>query len=202
MINSKSALGIFFRIPESGKVKKRLAEQIGDELALKAYQAMLYETMKKVETLEGIDIYGFYEGNLQISVELPTTFTYIPQIGKDLGQRMSNAVAYLFEKGYGKVVLIGSDSPDLPFKFITEAFRLLSLHEIVIGPARDGGYYLIGMNKPLNLIFNNISWGSDEVLKKTLLMTKKANIKYSLLPEWYDIDDLEGLKQWKYYYVM
>lgn len=196
MASSKSALGIFFRIPELGKVKKRLAQQIGNELALKVYEVMLYQTIKKVEKLNGIDIYGFYEGSIKLPVELPTTFTYIPQTGKGLGQKMSNAVASLFEKGYDNVVLIGSDSPDLPSDYIKEAFQMLGSNELVIGPAKDGGYYLIGMSKPLKEIFKGIVWGGDNVLKDTLLKAKEVHIKHFLLPEWYDIDDLESLKRW------
>ncbi|MCX8030131.1 MAG: TIGR04282 family arsenosugar biosynthesis glycosyltransferase, partial [Thermodesulfovibrionales bacterium] len=197
MSKSASALGIFFRIPKLGKVKRRLAEQIGDELALKAYQAMLSETIKNVQKLAGIDIYGFYDGSLEPSLDFPQNIYYIPQKGKDLGQRMSKAVNYLFEAGYKKVLLIGSDSPDLPLEFINEAFHKLDSYTLVIGPAQDGGYYLIGMNKPFDEIFENISWGNEEVLKNTLLKAKESAIRYFLLPEWYDIDDLESLKRWR-----
>lgn len=196
MGKSESALGIFFRIPELGKVKRRLAKQIGDEEALKVYQAMLIETMKNVQKLEGINLYGFYAGSLEPSLEFPSTISYIPQKGIDLGERMLNALAYLFEKGYKKVVLIGSDSPDLPIDYIKQAFQMFNKYALVIGPSKDGGYYLIGMNKPLNEIFKDIVWGSKHVFQDTLLKAKEANINFFLLPEWYDIDDLESLIRW------
>lgn len=197
MGKSESALGIFFRIPELGKVKRRLAKQIGDELALKAYQAMLNATMKNVQRLEGIDIYRFYDGSLESSIDFSSTFYYVPQTGRDLGHRMSNAVNYLFEKGYKKVVLIGSDSPDLPIDYIKQAFQMFNTCELVIGPSKDGGYYLIGMSKPFDEVFGNIVWGSNHVLKDTILKVKGADIKFFLLPEWYDIDDLESLQMWQ-----
>lgn len=193
---NKSALAVFFRIPEYGRVKKRLASQIGDDMALMAYQAMLYETLRNVQKLKGTDIYGFYEGSLESARDFPKAVCYIPQKGKNLGHRMSNAVNYLLEARYKRIVMIGSDSPDLPLDFIQKAFDMLNLFELVIGPAKDGGYYLIGMSKPINQIFKGITWGRNDVLKKTLSKANQYGIYYYLLPEWYDIDDLANLTIW------
>ncbi len=196
-MNNKSALGIMFRIPEYGKVKKRLAAQIGLDMALKTYAAMLYETIDNISKLTDIDIYGFYEGLASTQNDIFKKFQPMPQKGKDLGEKMLNAVQWLFEKGYNKIVLIGADSPDLPIYYIRDAFSKLNHHELVIGPAGDGGYYLIGMNKPLNNIFKDIQWGSSNVMKDTISIAKNEGIRYFLLPEWYDIDDAENLRKWK-----
>ncbi|WP_333654686.1 TIGR04282 family arsenosugar biosynthesis glycosyltransferase [Dissulfurispira sp.] len=196
-MNNKSALGILFRIPEYGKVKKRLAAQIGTEDALSVYAAMLYETIESVSKLTDIDIYGFYQGLASTQHSLLKKFQSMPQKGKDLGERMLNAVQWLFEKGYNKVVLIGADSPDLPARYIEDAFLKLNYYELVIGPAVDGGYYLIGMNMPLGIIFKGIKWGSNSVLKDTISIANNEGIRYFLLPQWYDIDDIESLRQWK-----
>jgi hypothetical protein len=219
-MSKKSALGIFFRIPLYGKVKKRLAAEIGESEALKAYESMLKATIDNVSRLHDIDIYGFYEGEeTSFNSSLPpfnsplTKVGYrvveegsrgfpgeIPlysQQGVDLGERMCNAVKLFFNKGYEKVSLIGADSPDLPFAFITEAFEKLDSYDLAIGPSEDGGYYLISMNKPFDTIFKDINWGHENVLKDTVSKTKAAGISYFLLPEWYDIDDLNSLNRWK-----
>lgn len=194
---NKSALGIMFRIPEYGKVKKRLAVCIGNEEALKAYASMLYETVKNVSQLKSVDLYGFYEGTISKTESLLESIQTMPQQGKDLGERMLNAVQWLFEKGYNKVVLIGADSPDLPVEYIKDAFLKLNSCELVIGPAEDGGYYLIGMNSPLDIIFKDIKWGSNSALKDTISIANNEGIRCFLLPHWYDIDDMEGFRQWK-----
>ena len=185
------------RIPEYGKVKKRLAAQIGTENALSIYAAMLYETIENVSKLTDIDIYGFYEGLASAQYDILKKFQSMPQKGKDLGEKMLNAVQWLFEKGYRRIVLIGADSPDLPADYIKDAFLKLNTHELVIGPAADGGYYLIGMNGTLDIIFKGIKWGSSNVMQDTVSIAEKEGINYFLLPQWYDIDDIESLRQWK-----
>ena len=219
-MTNKSSLGIFFRIPAPGKVKKRLAAEIGENEACKAYEYMLHETIKSVSRLRGIDLYGFYEGektssnpSLSPSVSPLTKGEYrgieeelgglmgqIPlysQKGVNLGERMCNAVKWFFHKGYEKVSLVGTDSPDLPFSFLEDAFQKLDSHNLVIGPSEDGGYYLIGMNKPHEVIFEGIQWGHESVLRDTICRAKAAGISYFLLSEWYDIDDLDGFNRWR-----
>jgi glycosyltransferase A (GT-A) superfamily protein (DUF2064 family) len=233
-MTNKSALGIFFRIPAPNKVKKRLAAEIGEKEARKAYEYMLYETIKNVSRLRGIDLYGFYEGEKTslnpssssgnppsppflhpcgfaeakekggkvgfekgLDFELIEKLPLYSQKGVDLGERMCNAVKWLFHKGYEKVSLIGADSPDLPLSNITEAFEKLDAYDMVIGPSEDGGYYLIGMNKPHEVIFEGIQWGHETVLRDSICRAKAAGVSYFLLPQWYDIDDLDGLNRWR-----
>lgn len=196
-MNNKSALGIMFRIPEYGKVKKRLAAQIGTEDALSVYAAMLHETIENISKLTDMDIYGFYEGLASTQHSVLKRFQSIPQRGNNLGEKMLNAVQWLFEKRYRRAALIGADSPDLPACYIKDAFLKLNSYELVIGPAEDGGYYLIGMNRPLDIIFKGIKWGSSSVMKDTVSIAEKEGIEYFLLPQWYDIDDIKGLRQWK-----
>ena len=208
MVN-KSALGIFFRIPIYGKVKKRLAAEIGEEAALNAYTSMLNVTIDNVSRLQDTDIFGFYEGektSLNITLSsfrkdgqkgFPEKISLITQKGKNLGGRMFNAMKCLFEKGYERVLLIGIDSPDLPLSFIVDAFKKLEYYELVIGPSEDGGYYLIGLTKPIKNLFTNIHWGSSNVLNETISRAEHSRISYFLLPMWYDIDNLNNLLRWK-----
>ncbi|MBM4137419.1 MAG: glycosyltransferase, partial [Nitrospira sp.] len=192
---------------EYGRVKKRLAAEIGEEAALKAYAEMLRATFNNVSKLQCVDIYGFYEGEVIEKggkggfekggiFELLKKTPLHPQRGNDLGKRMYNAIKWLSQKGYKKVALIGSDSPDLPSSFIKDAFERLESHELVIGPAEDGGYYLIGMKKPMDILFKNMQWGSNNVLKDTITHAVNAGINYFLLPQWYDVDNLNSLNQW------
>jgi rSAM/selenodomain-associated transferase 1 len=186
-----------FRIPEYGNVKQRLAAQIGHDEALKAYSSMLYDTITNVSRLKGVDIYGFYEGKVSQQANILERFDALPQQGKDLGERMLNAVSQLLKMGYNKVILIGSDSPDIPLKVIYKAIRKLDCHDIVVGPSEDGGYYLLGMKRLLPAVFKDISWGTSAVMSSTLENIKKAKLSVSLLPQWYDIDNLKGLNRWK-----
>lgn len=199
-VGNKSAIGIMFRIPEYGMVKQRLAAQIGRDEALKAYSSMLYETINNISKIKGIDIFGFYEGRVSQQEGLLKNFATFPQHGNDLGEKMLNAVNRIFNMGYDKAILIGSDSPDTPVSFITDAFEQLDSHRLVIGPSSDGGYYLIGMNSPVDSVFKGINWGHHNVLKETISAAEEEGISYFLLPEWYDIDDLDTLMRWKSFY--
>ncbi|MFN3740555.1 MAG: TIGR04282 family arsenosugar biosynthesis glycosyltransferase [Thermodesulfovibrionales bacterium] len=191
------SLGIIFRTPEYGKVKKRLASETGHEMALSIYKKMLFTTMQKALLLDNVEIYGFYDGRFPQDIALRyKKIILIPQRGKDLGEKLYNAASYLYEKGYRKIVLIGADSPDLPVEYIQEAFSRLDSSDVVIGPSEDGGYYLIGMKRPEDYLFKDIPWGSPEVLKRTISKIEKQEPSYFLLPEWYDIDDLERLRKW------
>ncbi len=193
---NKSATGIMFRIPEYGRVKKRLAIHTGDELALHYYKAMLQETIIKLSRLTKMDIYGFYYGDGKPANNIFKDLKLFPQSGRDLGERMFNAIKTLFDIGYEKSALIGADSPDLPEDFIIHAFEKLNHHDLVIGPSMDGGYYLIAMKRPFEIIFKGIKWGTENVFNKTISIAQNNGIRYYLLHEWYDIDDIEGLKMW------
>ncbi|MGQ9569868.1 MAG: TIGR04282 family arsenosugar biosynthesis glycosyltransferase [Thermodesulfovibrionales bacterium] len=195
---NSAALGIFFRIPQIGKVKRRLAKEIGEEATLKAYESMLKATIDNVTKLKGIDLFGFYEGEVTfLNLLHYITLPLILQKGFNLGERMYEAIQWLNQKGYKKVSLIGTDTPDLPISFIKMAFQKLDSYELVIGPSEDGGYYLIGMKKPYKEIFKNIVWGRDRVLKDTISNAINAGISYFLLSEWYDIDDTNTLNRWR-----
>ncbi len=193
-----NALGMLFKTPEYGKVKTRLASVIGHEKALLIYEEMLNASIQQLLSFYSIaDLYGFYAGREPTDYMSERRIIFCPQEGKDLGERMFNAINLLFKKGYKKVILIGSDSPDLPAVYIKDAFERLNFFKLVIGPSEDGGYYLIGMTEPMEFLFKNIPWGSNSVLKNTIEVAIREGIQYSLLPVWYDVDDLEGLKKWK-----
>jgi rSAM/selenodomain-associated transferase 1 len=121
----------------------------------------------------------------------------IAQQGADLGARMNQVFLDLWQRGHRNIVLIGSDLPALPLQILNDAFARLSSEEdrIVLGPSRDGGYYLIGMNQPAPEIFENMTWSHDQVLAQTVAKLTKSGVKFSLLPACYDLDTLADLKQ-------
>ena len=129
-------------------------------------------------------------------IRLGPEYRYLPQRGRDLGERMKNGFLDTFTRGFEKVVLIGSDIPDLPLSFVEEAFTSLSEMDAVIGPSFDGGYYLIGFTKGAFLprVFEGIAWGTEKVFKSTIQILTDEKRKLYVLPRWRDIDTIEDLK--------
>ncbi|TAN41971.1 MAG: glycosyltransferase [Nitrospirae bacterium] len=193
----RAALGVFFRTPEMGRCKSRLAVALGEEKAFDVYKAMLSATFNNLGNLRGIDVFGFYDGLKPFGLPPNPIIEFFPQQGETLGERMHKALKLMLGFKYYKAALIGSDIPDLPVQYIHDAFDHLDLNDLVLGPAEDGGYYLIGMKRPLGFLFDDMEWGDDRVLGETIKRAEKHNISYALLPQWHDIDDLEGLGQWK-----
>lgn len=189
---SKNALIIFTRNPELGKVKTRLAKSVGDESALKIYKFLLEHTVAITKNLK-VDKYVFYSENIhREDCWNPEIYRKKLQQGTDLGLRMENAFAELFGMGYKKVVIVGSDIYELSQADIELAFNILETAEIVLGPALDGGYYLLGMKKLHPKLFRNKNWGTASVLEDTLRDVNTAN--YVLLSEKKDVDYFEDIK--------
>jgi len=193
--NSKKALIIFTRNPELGQCKTRLAKTIGDEAALKIYTFLLQHTAQVSEPVKA-DKYVFYSETINKN-DLWNTDIYKKklQFGTDLGSRMLNAFTELFSLGYENIIIIGSDLLDLDQNRIEHAFQQLNYHDIVIGPSKDGGYYLLGMKEIYEPIFKNKTWGTEMVLKETLNDLQNWNIE--LLEELNDIDTFEDMRHYK-----
>ncbi len=189
---SKKALIIFTRNPELGKVKTRLAKTVGDESALKIYNFLLKHTVEITENLN-VDKYIFYSENIhREDIWNPDIFRKKLQNGPDLGERMKNAFSEMFGMGYAKAIIIGSDMFDLNKNDLETAFDALETTPLVIGPATDGGYYLLGMKELNSEIFQNKDWGTSTVLEATLEDLKEN--KYVLLEERNDVDYYEDIK--------
>lgn len=184
--NSTPSLIVFIKNPILGKVKTRIAATTGEIKALEIYKQLLEYTQKTSLAFSG-DRLLFYDGSVQNDNFSEADFLKMSQKGKDLGQKMYNALSYAL--GYcEKVVLIGSDCPTLTNKIIDESFEILNTNDVVIGPSKDGGYYLIGMKNAIWDIFNDIDWSTNKVLNQTISKLKKANKTYKLLEELSDID--------------
>jgi hypothetical protein len=116
------------------------------------------------------------------------------QVGEDLGARMVQAFTTMFERGYKHVLIVGTDVPSLPLTHYQQALSLLANHDVVLGPAQDGGYYLIGLTQAVPELFVGIPWSTDQVLTLTKQKANKLGLKTALLPEWRDIDTIDDLQ--------
>lgn len=182
---------IFVRNPELGKVKTRLAKSIGDKKALGIYLFLLNRTRSITENLPMEKEVWYSETVIKNDFWDPKIFHKKKQRGTDLGERMKNAFVEGFKNGYKKIVLIGSDIYDLTEKDIETAFKKLEKSEVILGPAADGGYYLVGMKSLHPKIFREKSWGTDQVLKETLSDLNPK--KLFLLETRHDVDVYEDL---------
>lgn len=192
LTSSPRALLIFTRNPVPGKCKTRLAATVGEKAALDIYVFLLQHTAAQCARLGGVKRTVYFSESLGSGAIWDTdTFEYRLQQGADLGMRMQHAFEDAFKSGYREVIVIGSDLLDFSTSDLHNAFELLSENEAVLGPAQDGGYYLLGLTCPVPGIFENKSWGTKSVLKDTLADLK--NIKMALLPVRNDIDQYEDI---------
>jgi hypothetical protein len=192
-----NALIIFVRNSELGKVKTRLAKTIGNEKALEVYQDLLFHTMSVTQMVD-CDKFVFYDKSTAVNdIWSSNFFEKKIQRGVDLGVKMQNAFEELFNIGYKNCIIVGSDLFDLQTKHITDAFHKLERNHAVIGPAEDGGYYLLGLKKIIPALFSDKNWGTETVLKDTL-----KNLSYysvGFLEVLNDIDTIEDLEKSNYF---
>lgn len=194
MTKSKNIILIFTRNPELGKCKTRLAKTIGNENALTIYKILLQHTANVVEQIN-CDKAVYYSVKVRDhDIWDNTIYQKHQQHGNDLGFRMQNAFANSFKAGYEKVLIVGSDLYDLKTQHIQEAFDYLDNHDLTIGPAEDGGYYLLGMKKLHSNIFENKEWGTETVREDTLKDLQNNSIYQ--LEKLNDIDLYEDLKKY------
>jgi len=184
----KSTLIVFARPLHEGRVKKRLAKAIGEQKALSVYGKLMDLTMSAAAKADIETIVYFSE---------PPHYNhnYINNIQRDgdLGYRMAFAIGNEINHSGGLVCLIGSDCPEISEKIIDEAMHVMTAVDLVIGPATDGGYYLIGMKKLHAALFEDVNWGEDTVLQETLDVAKKLNLTVQLLTELKDLDNVDDL---------
>ncbi|MFT7587942.1 MAG: rSAM/selenodomain-associated transferase 1 [Limisphaerales bacterium] len=193
MSEEKSALLIFIKNPEKGKVKTRLAKDIGDDAALEIYKKLLEHTRKVTEGVD-VDRFLFYSDYVVRKDNFSEPiFRKYAQCHGDLGDRMSYAFSIPFKSSYKKVVIMGSDCWSLTSQHIKDAFSALDNSDYVIGPANDGGYYLLGMKKWQRALFVDKAWSTDTVLEDTRAQIEKSGARLSLLEELNDIDNKTDL---------
>lgn len=193
MDKNEDLLLIFTRNPEAGKVKKRLAADIGEKSALKVYELLLKHTAsvtkdlpcrKRVYYSERIQKDDFWDESF---------YEKKVQKGEDLGERMQRAFDEGFADGFKKIIVIGSDLYDFQKEDLEKAFFELRDSDFVLGPAQDGGYYLFGMNKVISNVFKNKKWGTSSILKDTMTDLKKEKVAF--LQDKNDIDNFKDLQK-------
>lgn len=190
--NSEQALLVFTRNPERGKCKTRLAATVGDDAALRIYTFLLRHTAAVCTGLPDTDKFVYYSEYLgDGKLWDPAVFKPRLQEGPDLGARMEHAFRTAFDAGYQRVVLIGSDLYDLGTGDLSRAFDALQDAPVVIGPATDGGYYLMGLTGPMPQLFRGMAWGTDTVLPNT--MDALGEIRPHLLDFRNDVDYYEDI---------
>jgi len=189
----KNALIIFIRNPEKGKVKSRLSKDLGEEKTLTVYNFLLQYT-RDICAKANASRFVFYSDNIEhADIWDEHFFTKYLQEGNDLGERMSNAFSKVFNLGFKNVSIIGSDCYELKSNHIQQAFVQLEEHDVVIGPSKDGGYYLLGMKQLHSKLFKDKNWGSNDVLLSTLDNLEHLKLKFSELPSLNDIDTIDDL---------
>jgi len=189
---------LFVKAPLRGLVKSRLAAVLGQDSALELYRTFVLDILASIEK-SGVPCRICYhpaDSGKIVMNWLGNHLQYLPQEGRDIGERMERAFRQAFSEGASGAVLIGGDIPDLPPKLLNDAFASLSKNGAVIGPAKDGGYYLIGFRSDTFFpdIFRGIVWSTDTVLSRTLQIFERAHHKVSLLPPWSDVDTIDDLK--------
>lgn len=194
----RKLLGVFLKYPVPGQVKTRLAGALGDDAAAACYREMAELVLERTaadEAYRRILFVSPEERILDFVRWLPDE-TFLPQRGENLGERMAGAVRQLLAQG-DCAVLIGSDVPDISKAVIVQTFDMLCVHDVVIGPADDGGYYLIGMKQAHAALFDGVAWSTPEVLSATIGKIGMLGLSYALLPELADIDTVEDYQKWR-----
>jgi len=188
----------FIKNPQKAKVKTRLASAIGDKMAVNLYKRFLLEMLSTLNKGTFLFYLCFHpEDSLKdLKNWLGEDYLYIPQIGENLGDKMKNAFIEAFSMKFKRVLLIGSDIPDLPLEFIDEAFKSLDEKDAVIGPSVDGGYYLIGFKDKtfLSRAFERIPWSTERVFDETMKVLENQKLTIHTLQPLRDIDTVEDLE--------
>lgn len=191
------ALVVLARYPRAGEVKTRLAAAIGAAPTARLYRAFLEDLRRRFADRRTWELcWGFDPPDSPFAEEIAAPAPAFPQAAGDLGDRMQAALATVFAAGARLAVLIGSDVPHLPLRTVEQAFESLSAGaEVVLAPAEDGGYALIGMRSLRPALFSRVRWGTDSVLRDTIRAAREAGVEPALLPVTYDVDELGGLER-------
>lgn len=190
---------VFARHPELGKVKTRLAAGIGNKAALAVYRELLAHTRAVAQALPAHKTVWLAEAPTvaQSSADEWPDYEQQLQFPGDLGTRMLTAFAHAFNQGARAVLIVGTDCPGLSAVILEQAYAALATHDIVVGPAEDGGYYLLGMKALYEDIFVGKSWSTDSVLTHTLADADRLGLTVAQLPTLRDVDDATDLAAWR-----
>ena len=192
---------IFSRYPQPGTTKTRMIPALGAEGAAQLQRKMTEHTLNTAKLLSNRNItieIHFAGGDVELMKQwLGKDIQYVPQVAGDLGGKMRSAFDRAFALGNRQVVTIGIDCPDIDSAILNDGFNSLQTHDLILGSAKDGGYYLIGLNHPVPQLFSNINWGTERVLEQTKNIAEKLNLRVRYLPTLSDVDLPEDLAIWQ-----
>ncbi len=196
----KKVIIIMAKVPAAGKVKTRLEPILSPEKCAELAGAFLQDAINKASEQSNQLIIAFFpfDEREYFNKFSNQNIIFTPQKGTDLGEKMFNAFKFAFEQKADSAVMIGTDSPTFPQKFIAQSFDFLENSDAVLGKSEDGGYYLIGLKKLEKGIFENVEWSNEKTFAQTARNIEKCGLKLSNLPEWFDVDlpeDLERLRR-------
>lgn len=189
------ALIILAKYPHPDTVKTRLRGHLPDEKRIRIYEALLNNAVETLRDLPGVDTFICYSPSSGRSYFARFGLGMFVQSGGDVGLRMHHAMQKLFRRGYQNVVLVGVDIPDISGSIVLKAFSLLDETDLVFGPAMDGGYYLVGLNKPDPEIFRGIEWSTDRTLRESIARAESCKYRISFTERLSDVDTAEDLKR-------
>jgi rSAM/selenodomain-associated transferase 1 len=196
-------LAVFAKAPVPGQVKTRLCPPLTPDEAATLHGSFVLDTLERTKAATAQFKLPF---DRYLACAPSSTHVFfkimeerqgvklIDQIGDDLGTRMNRTFETLFTQGYKHALIVGTDVPSLPLEHYKEALALLDSHDLVLGPALDGGYYLIGLNRPVPDLFTGIPWSTDQVLNLTQEKASTLRLKVALLAPWRDVDTIEDLQ--------
>ena len=193
---TQRVVGLFAKWPQPGRVKTRLAATTSDAWAADVAAAFLQDLTERLSVVPARRVLAFAPADAEglFAAVVGDRFTLVPQADGDLGRRLSSFVGQQLAAGAGSVVVLGSDSPTLPVAHVEQAFAELERADVVLGPATDGGYYLVGCARRVPPIFEGVSWGGPTVLAETVARLADPSWRLAVLPPWYDVD---GLDDWR-----
>ncbi|MEE9524968.1 MAG: TIGR04282 family arsenosugar biosynthesis glycosyltransferase [Thermodesulfovibrionales bacterium] len=191
----KRALILFAKAPERHNVKTRLSEHMSDEERLELYIALLDKAIDKLRSIKEVETLICYTPSDKREYFGKYGLKTFPQSDGDLGERMFNALVHVFKDGFDSAIIVGVDIPDLSEKIIENAFDLLMHKDIVFGPAIDGGYYLVGMSKPVDVVFRDIDWSTDRTLQQSIAVAESHGYTVAYTDTLSDIDTIDDVRR-------
>ena len=202
-LRSMCALALMAKAPRAGAVKTRLVPPLTPDEAATLSLCFLRDLATNIaevsvgERVDGIVIYTPAGEEEAFKGALPRGFGLLPQRGESLGERVLHGAEDLQASGYGSFCLINADSPTLPRSLLTKAAAALERpgDRVVLGPATDGGYYLIGLKRAHARLFTHIDWSTERVFTQTIERAAEIGLEVKTLPSWYDVDDVASLRR-------
>jgi rSAM/selenodomain-associated transferase 1 len=190
-----NALLVVAKRPAPGQTKTRLTPPLTPEAAAQLYEAFLCDTLEIVRRVpDARPIIAYLsEGDQDYFRALAPDFDLLPQQGLDLGARLDNALTHCLKDGYRRAVIMDSDSPTLPARYLAQAFAALDAADVVLGPCEDGGYYLIGLKRPAPRLLREVQMSTPNVVRDTLALAETEGMTVAQLPAWYDVDTVAEL---------